>query len=111
MGSASTLHLSFCDPVHHLDAAQQDPGAAKCFESQHGPGSPSDRTMVLLDQVIEIFGLVDLDGRCFTLGLMASSAGEIGAALVDSQRLRSAIPSDRFLKLPSGCRLVPMGSQ
>jgi hypothetical protein len=36
--------------------------------------------MVLLDQVIEIFGLTDLDGR-FTIGIDRFERGEIGAAL------------------------------
>jgi hypothetical protein len=64
MGSASIFHLSFRDHVHNLNAGQKDPGTAKRFESQHGPRSSLDRPMVLLDQIIEIFGLVNLDGFC-----------------------------------------------
>jgi hypothetical protein len=36
-------------------AAQNDPGAAKSLESQHGSRSSLDRPMVLLDQIIEVF--------------------------------------------------------
>ena len=54
MGSASTLHLSFRDHVHNLNAGQKDPGTAKRFESQHGAGASLDRAMVLLDDVVEI---------------------------------------------------------
>jgi len=80
MGSASALHLSFRDHVHNLNAGKNDPGTAKCLEPQHRPRSSFDRPMVLLDQVIEIFGLTDLDGR-FTIGIDRFERGEIGAAL------------------------------
>ena len=45
MGSASTLHLSFRDHVHNLNAGQKDPGTAKSLETQHGPRSSLDRPM------------------------------------------------------------------
>ena len=60
MGSASALHLSFRNRVHKLNAGQKDPGTAKILEARHGRGAPLDRPMVLLDEVVEIFGLADL---------------------------------------------------
>jgi hypothetical protein len=66
--------------------------------------------MVLLDRVIEIFGLADLDGR-FTIGIDGFEHGEIAAAFVDSPRLGHAILGDRFLKVTPGCSLAPMGAQ
>ena len=65
--------------------------------------------MVLLDQIIEIFGLADLDGR-FTIGIDGFECGEIGAAFVDGHRLRHAILGDQFLKVTPGCSPVPMGA-
>ena len=50
MGSASALHLFFCDHLHKLNAGQKDPGTAKILEAQYGPGAPLDRPMVLLDE-------------------------------------------------------------
>jgi hypothetical protein len=97
MGSASIFHLSFRDHVHDLNAGQKDPGTAKRFESPHGPRSSLDRPMVLLDQIIEIFGLADLDGR-FTIGIDRFERGEIGAAFVDGYRLGYTVLGDRFLK-------------
>jgi len=46
--------------------ARRDPGTAKGFESQHGSRASLDRPMVLLDKVVEIFGLANLDVR-FTI--------------------------------------------
>jgi hypothetical protein len=57
MGSASALHLSFGDHMYDFDAANRNPGAAKSLEPQHGSGAPLDRPMVLLDEVVEIFGV------------------------------------------------------
>ncbi len=109
MGPASALHLFFRDHVHNLNAGQKDPGRAKSLEPQHGPRSSLDRPMVLLDQVIEIFGLADPDGH-FTIGIDRLECGEIGATFVDGYRLGHAIAGNRFLKVTPGCSLVPMGA-
>ena len=77
MDSASTFHLSFGDHVHNLDAGQKDPGTAKSLESQYGACTSLDRAMVLLDKIVEIFGLTDLDGR-FTIIIDGFDCGEIG---------------------------------
>src|SRR6266851_3274415 len=66
--------------------------------------------MVLSDEVVEIFGLADLDGR-FTIGINGFERSEIGAALVDGHRFGNTILSDRFLKEMPGCNLVPLGAQ
>jgi hypothetical protein len=58
----STLHLSLGDHVHKIDATQKDPCTAKSLESQHGSRASFNRPTVLLDNVVEIFGLADLDG-------------------------------------------------
>ncbi|MGF6785763.1 hypothetical protein OKW27_000076 [Paraburkholderia sp. 35.1] len=107
MGSASTFHLSFGDHVHNLNAGQKDPGTAKGLEPQHGPRSSLDRPMILLDQVIEIFGLADPDGR-FTTSIDRFERGEIGAAFVDGYGLGYIVLGDRFLKVTPGRSLVPM---
>jgi hypothetical protein len=66
--------------------------------------------MVLLDQVIEVFGLADLDGRS-TIGIDRFERGEIGAVFVDGYRLRHTILSDRLFKEAPSCHLVPLGSE
>jgi hypothetical protein len=95
--------------VHHFDAAQQDPGAAKRFKSQHRPRASLDRPMVLLDEIVEIFGLADLDRR-YTISIDGFERGEIGTAFVDGHRLGDAILSDRFFEITPGCSLVPMSA-
>jgi hypothetical protein len=77
MGSASARHLSFGDHMQ-FDAGPKDPGTAKSLEPQHGPRASLDRPMVLLDQVIEVFGLMDRG-----MGIDRFERGEIGAAFVD----------------------------
>lgn len=81
MDSASTFHLSLGDHVH-LDSGQKNPGTAKSFEPQHGPRSSLDRAMILLHEIVEIFGLTDLDRR-FAIGIDGFDCGEIGATFVD----------------------------
>jgi hypothetical protein len=51
-----------------FDSTQKDPGAAKSLESQHGSRASFDRSMVLLDEIVEVFELTDFDGH-FTIGL------------------------------------------
>ena len=50
--------------VHSIDlnSTQEDPGAAKCLESQHGSGTALDRTMVLFHDIVEILDLISLVG-------------------------------------------------
>jgi hypothetical protein len=55
MGSASTLRLSFGDRMHKFDAAQQDLGAAKSLEPQHGARASLDRPMILLEELLRYF--------------------------------------------------------
>ena len=49
--------------------------------------------MVLLDQVIEIFGLADPDGRV-TIGIDCFERGEVGTAFVDGYRLGYTVLGD-----------------
>ncbi|MEA3085974.1 MAG: hypothetical protein QOC89_3671, partial [Paraburkholderia sp.] len=50
------VHIIFGDHVHNLNAGLKDAGTAKSSESQHGSRASLDRPMVLLNQVVEIFG-------------------------------------------------------
>ncbi|SOE68322.1 hypothetical protein SAMN05446635_3273 [Burkholderia sp. OK233] len=107
---SAEVELPLANAMHQFDAAQKDPRTAKSFESQHGSRTSLDRPMVLLDEVVEIFGLADLDGR-FTIMIDGFECSEIGAAFVDSHGLGHAILGYRFLKVTPGCSLVPMGAQ
>jgi hypothetical protein len=110
LSNTLVFHLSVGDHVRHLDAAQQDAGTPEILEPKHGAGTPFDRPMVLLDEVVEIFGLADPDRR-FTIGIDRFECSEIGTAFVDRYGLGDAVLSERFLKVTPGCDLVPMGAQ
>ncbi|CAB3807029.1 hypothetical protein LMG28614_06517 [Paraburkholderia ultramafica] len=81
-------HLAFRDYMHELDSTQQDPGAAKCLESQHGSGTPLDRPVVLFHDIVEILDLADLDGR-LTPGVHGMQPGQIGTTFVDGYDMPS----------------------
>jgi len=110
MGSGSTLHLFFGDHVHAFDATQKDAGTAKILEPQHRPRAALDRPMVLLDEIVEILGLADPDGR-FAISIDGIERSEIGTAFVDRHYLGNAVMSDRFLKETPCCNLVPLSAQ
>ena len=95
------FHLPLGDHVHEFNATQQDAGAAKILESQHGAGTTLDRPMVLFHDIIEILGLTDFDGR-LTLGVHGVQSGQIGATFVDGYGFGRAILIDGLLKVPSG---------
>jgi hypothetical protein len=46
--------LTFADHVHEFDATQDILGGAKGLEGEHGAGEPLDRSMILLDDVVEV---------------------------------------------------------
>jgi hypothetical protein len=47
--------------VHDLDACQSDGGGAEGFEPEHYFEDPFNRSVVLLDDVIQVFVLPQLD--------------------------------------------------
>ncbi len=55
-----SLHLSFPDHVHDLIALQGSPRRLEGKEAHPWLDQPFDKTMVLLDQVVEVFDLPQL---------------------------------------------------
>src|SRR5471030_3191381 len=49
--------LALANHVHEFDAGEHATSAAERFEVEHRPGHPLDGTMVLLDDVVEVFDL------------------------------------------------------
>ncbi len=80
--------------MHHFDTRQDDAGATKILEPEHGAGAPLDRAVVLLDDVVQVLRLADRDW-CFTSGIDGLQRGQIGATFVDRHRPGFAITSDR----------------
>jgi hypothetical protein len=54
ISDSTVLHLAFGDHVHHLDAAQLDPGGTKILETEHRPRASLDRPMILLHNIVQI---------------------------------------------------------
>jgi hypothetical protein len=53
--------LPFLEHVHELDAGQRCLCGVKRFEPQHGTGDPLHRSMIVFDDMIQIFHLADED--------------------------------------------------
>ena len=58
---ATALQLTFADHVHEFNAGNGNGCGPERFESQHRPGHSLDRTVVLLDNIIEILDLSEFD--------------------------------------------------
>jgi hypothetical protein len=48
--------LIFPDHVHEFDAGERHCGGPEGLEPQHGSHQPLDRSMILFDDVVEVFG-------------------------------------------------------
>ena len=92
--------LPLSDHVHRLDTRQQDPRAAQGFETQHGPSNSLDGTMVLLDNVIQVFALAPLNVSLMA-GVVAIDCCGVGTALVDRDLLSSAFRNSIRLAITS----------
>lgn len=75
-------HLAFVDHVHEFDALQGRSGRAKRLKTEHGPHHSLDCSVVLFDDVIQVFDLPNLDLLTSFLLERLDGCG-IGAALVD----------------------------
>lgn len=74
----------------------------KCFEAQSVFGNPLDEPMILLKDVVEIFGLKNFDhlacARDFQNIIYSLCASQIGSAFVDDNLSWVAVACDGFLK-------------
>ena len=55
--------LSLAERMHDLDAAQGPPRRGESLEAQHRPGAAFDESVVLLDDVVQIFALAKIRTR------------------------------------------------
>lgn len=77
----------------------------KCLEAQHGPCDAFDKPVILLNHIVEIFGLNNLDNLTSTRevenDVQLLKARQIGAALVDGDPVRYAIYNNGALEKAS----------
>ena len=84
--AVGAVHLPLADHVHGFDSGDDDSCTPKRLESEYRPGDSFDGSMVLLDDVVEVFALThqDIDAG---VSLDAINGCCVGATLVDSDLL------------------------
>jgi hypothetical protein len=99
-GEAIIVHLPLADHVHQLDAGQDDASTPEILETHHWFDNAFDGPVILLHDVIQILVLADLD-RCRPLGVERFERGQIGAALIHSNRFGLTVLRARNGPVPS----------
>jgi hypothetical protein len=66
-------------------------------EAEHRPGQLFDRTMILLDDVVQVSALAQIDRR-FMVSILATDGCRVRAAFVDCNRLGLAAQIDHPLE-------------
>ena len=96
--------------MHRLDSGDEDPSTPKRFESEHRACDSYDGSVVLLDDVVEVFVLAH-QYIYAGVSLDAFDGRRISAALVDSDLLGHAVQVDGTLQKAPGCGFISLGSQ
>ena len=65
------FELTLSDPVHEFDAGDRRRGSSKPLEAEHRTKPQLDRSMVLFNQIVDVFGRPDL--ALISLGMFAES--------------------------------------
>ena len=65
------FELTLSDPVHEFDAGDRRRGSSKMLEAEHRTKPQLDRSMVLFNQIVDVFGRPDL--ALISLGMFAES--------------------------------------
>jgi len=99
------FHLSFLDHVHDLDVTQNNPRAAKALEPMHRSNDAFDRSMILLNHVVQIRDLPNLDG-CGIVNLLSTGQHEVGSECWSETSRRILGDVGKFApRLEPGCEL------
>ena len=108
--SCWAVELPLFGHVHRLDSIKNDARATEYLESQHRSNEPLDSTMILLDDVVQIFDQAQLD---VAAGVSSNTFDRRGVrtALIDGDLLGHTVETDRALQKPTRCRLVALGGE
>src|SRR5271155_5320986 len=63
--------LALSDPMHEFDAGDRRRGSSKVLEAEHRTEPQLDRSVILLDQIVDVLGRPDL--ALISLGMFAES--------------------------------------
>jgi hypothetical protein len=82
--------LPFANGMHDFNPRDHTARCPKRFEAEHGMRDAFDRSMVLLHEVVEIFGVANDDGRLVDL-VIGVNRGRVAATLINSNFLREPL--------------------
>src|SRR5471030_1001861 len=102
--------LALPDHVHELDAGEHAAGAAERFEAEHWPGHPFDGTMVLHNDVVEVFDLAH-HNRHVPAGVDRSNGCLVGSTLVHRDLFGIAIRTYGLVEKTLRCGHVALCRQ
>ena len=102
--------LALADHVHEFNSGESCRGGPNGFEPHHRPHHSFDGSVVLFDDVVQIFDPTDLDVRPMFC-VAAFDRRRVGAALVDRDLLGNAMMADRLAREPQGGITIPLGGQ
>jgi hypothetical protein len=102
--------LAIADHVHQFVAGEDGAGGPKQFQVEHQPSHPLDSTMVLLDNVVEVFNLAHKH-RYVAAGVDSIDHRLLGPALVHRDLVRIAVRSHSLVKEALRRGLVPLRRQ
>lgn len=85
-----------------FDPGQRRGRRMERFESERGSGDSLDKSVILLNHIVQVFALHDADEvpvtREFSDHIYGQQPCQIGIALIDSNAIRRAICYDRTLE-------------
>ena len=102
--------LTLPDHVDQLDPRERHGRRPEGLEPQHRSHQSLDGSMILLNNVVEIFDLTDLDAS-FVLSVVTFEGRRVGAALVDRNLIRCGIMPDYFAQKPQSGLAISSGGQ
>src|SRR5258708_30458081 len=107
------FELTFSDPVHEFDAGDRRCGSPKLLEAEHRTNPQLDRSVILLNQIVEVFGRPDLASislRMFAESLFGRAMRGLIAIERDLMR-QSALGAESSPEERLGGCDVPLGAQ
>ena len=96
--------------MHGLDSGDDDSSGQEGLETQHRSRNPFDGTVILFDDVVEIFILAHQDVNT-GVSLDTFNDGRVGATLVDGDLLWHVVQVDGALQKAPSCSQVALGSE
>jgi hypothetical protein len=105
--------LALSDPMHEFDAGDRRRGPSKVLEAEHRTEPQLDRSVILLDQIVDVLGRPDL--ALISLGMFAESLlGRATRSLIAVERdlmRQSALASESAPEERLGGGDVSFGAQ